>query len=67
MDGPAVHYNIGVAAYRNGDLSRAERAFREVAKTPAMEAVAHYNLGLNGPATGNPYARIRSQFELRPY
>jgi hypothetical protein len=29
---------------------------------------AHYDIGVNGPpSTGNPYARIRSQFELRPY
>jgi tetratricopeptide (TPR) repeat protein len=41
-----VHYNIGAAAYRAGDLPRAERAFREVARTPSMAALAHYNLGL---------------------
>jgi len=46
MQGPAIHYNIGVAAYRSGDLARADRAFREVARTPAMAALAHYNLGL---------------------
>jgi tetratricopeptide (TPR) repeat protein len=46
MQGPAIHYNIGVAAYRSGNLARAERAFREVAQTPAMAALAHYNLGL---------------------
>jgi hypothetical protein len=46
MEGPAVHYNIGVAAYRSGDLVRAERAFHEVARTPAMAGLAHYNLGL---------------------
>ena len=46
LDGPAVHYNIGVAAYRSGALDRAERAFSEVARTPAMAALAHYNLGL---------------------
>lgn len=46
MNGPAVHYNIGVAAYRKGDQARAERAFREVAETPSMAALAHYNLGL---------------------
>ena len=51
MDGPAVHYNIGVAAYRSGDLARAERAFQEVARTPAMAALAHYNLGLVAVAT----------------
>jgi len=46
MQGPAIHYNIGVAAYRSGDYSRAERAFLDVARTPAMAALAHYNLGL---------------------
>jgi len=46
MQGPAVHYNVGVAAYRTGDLDRAERAFHEVARTPAMAALAYYNLGL---------------------
>ena len=46
MNGPAVHYNIGVAAYRSGDQARAERAFLVVAETPSMAALAHYNLGL---------------------
>ena len=46
MQGPAVHYNIGVAAYRAGELARAESAFQEVARTPAMAALAHYNLAL---------------------
>jgi tetratricopeptide (TPR) repeat protein len=49
IDGPAIHYNIGAAAFRGGDLPRAERAFREVAElanTPTMLALAHYNLGL---------------------
>lgn len=46
MEGPAIHYNIGVAAYRGGDLPRAERAFREAGRTPSMAALAHYNLGL---------------------
>jgi tetratricopeptide (TPR) repeat protein len=46
LEGPAIHYNIGVAAYRSGHLARAESAFREVARTPAMATLAHYNLGL---------------------
>src|SRR5688572_2088783 len=44
IDGPAIHFNIGSAAYRGGDLPRAEREFREVARTPTMAALAHYNL-----------------------
>ena len=46
MKGPAIQYNIGAAAYLGGDLPRAERAFLEVARTPEMAALAHYNLGL---------------------
>jgi len=63
LDGPAVHYNIGVAAYRSGDLARAERAFREVARTEAMAALAHYNLGLVELKRGAPQA-ARGYFEL---
>jgi len=62
MDGPAVHYNIGVAAYRSGDLARAARAFQEVARTPAMAAVAHYNLGLVALQRGDSRA-ARDEFE----
>ena len=46
MQGPAVHFNIGVAAYRTGYLARAESAFQEAARTPTMAALAHYNLAL---------------------
>jgi len=46
MQGPAVHFNIGVAAYRSGDYARAERAFHEVARTASMAQLAYYNLGL---------------------
>jgi len=62
MEGPAVHYNIGVAAYRSGDLDRAERAFLEVARTPAMAALAHYNLGLVELKRGKQQA-ARGYFE----
>jgi tetratricopeptide (TPR) repeat protein len=46
MTGPAVHFNIGVCAYKLGRWERSEAAFREVARTPEMAALAHYNLGL---------------------
>ena len=54
MQGPAVHYNVGVAAYKMGNLARAEQAFHEVAKTPAMAALAHYNLGLVAQQRNDP-------------
>ena len=44
--GPAVHFNIGVAAYRCGSFDRAQPAFEEAARTPSMASLAHYNLGL---------------------
>ena len=62
LDGPAIHYNIGVAAYRSGDLARAERAFLEVARTPAMAALANYNLGLVALQRGDEKA-ARAWFE----
>lgn len=46
MSGPAVHFNIGVAAYKLGRYDRAETAFKEVARTPPMAGLAYYNLGL---------------------
>jgi hypothetical protein len=59
MQGPAVHYNIGVAAFRAGNLSRAESAFQEVARTPAMAALAHYNLALVALKRGDERAARR--------
>lgn len=47
IEGPAIHYNIGVCEYRLGDYAGAETAFRTVAdEYPAMRALALYNLGL---------------------
>jgi hypothetical protein len=46
LTGPAVHYNRGVAAYRLELLDEAEAAFKQVARTPQMAALAWYNLGL---------------------
>lgn len=54
MAGPAVHFNIGVCAYRLGRLERADAAFRETARTPEMSALAHYNLGLVALRGGKP-------------
>ena len=47
IEGPSVHYNIGVCEYRLGNYAGAETAFRVVADGyPAMRALALYNLGL---------------------
>lgn len=59
MSGPAVHFNIGVASFRLGRYDRAEAAFRRVAETPAMAALAHYNLGLVALRSGDRVAAER--------
>jgi len=47
IQGPSVHYNIGVCQYRLGNYAGAENAFRTVADGyPAMRGLALYNLGL---------------------
>ena len=61
MDGPAVHYNIGVAAYRLQRYDRAKVAFAEVARTPSMAGIAHYNLGLIAQAQADT-DEARAQF-----
>lgn len=46
LDGPAVHYNIGVCAWELGQLDLAEQAFLDTSRAPAMAPLAYYNLGL---------------------
>lgn len=59
LEGPAIHYNIGVAAYRLKRFDRARSAFEEVARTPSMAALAHYNLGLVAKAQSQDAAARR--------
>jgi tetratricopeptide (TPR) repeat protein len=59
MSGPALHFNLGVAAYRAGNYARAEAAFKEVANTPAMAGLAYYNLGLVELKRNDPTAATR--------
>lgn len=59
MSGPAVHFNIGVAAFRLGRYAQAEAAFKEVARTPAMAGLAYYNLGLVAARQGDEQAATR--------
>jgi tetratricopeptide (TPR) repeat protein len=65
LQGPAVHYNIGVAAYRLQRFERARIAFLEAARTPAMAGLAHYNLGLVAQAQGDE--RVASDEFARAY
>lgn len=47
LEGPAIHYNLGVCHFKLGDYPSAEAAFRHIANAyPAMRGLAQYNLGL---------------------
>jgi hypothetical protein len=59
LPGPAVQFNIGVAAFRLKRFERAEAAFLEAASTPSMAALAHYNLGLVALGRAEPGAARR--------
>jgi len=69
MSTPALHFNIGVTAYRIGNYARAETAFKEVTNTPALAGLAYYNLGLlelkrNDPAAANRwFSRVEGATE----
>jgi tetratricopeptide (TPR) repeat protein len=59
LEGPAIHYNVGVAAYRAKRFDRARIAFEAAARTPSMAALAHYNLGLVAKAQSDDEAAQR--------
>ena len=63
LDGPAIHYNLGVCQYKLGNYREADAAFHVVADNyPAMRALAHYNLGLVALKRGQQ-ARAQTFFE----
>jgi hypothetical protein len=47
MNTALLHYNAGVAHYRAGQYIRARESLLEASRTPGLEVIAHYNLGLN--------------------
>lgn len=54
MEGPAIHYNIGVSHYRLGQLGQAKAEFLVIAERyPAMRELAEYNLGLVAERQGD--------------
>ena len=47
LDGPAVHYNIGVCRYKLGRYAESREAFALISERyPEMRGLAEYNLGL---------------------
>jgi hypothetical protein len=63
VEGPAIHYNIGVCRYKLGRYAAAAEAFALIAdEYPEMRGLALYNLGLvaskqNEAATATDYFR----------
>ncbi|MDA0679598.1 MAG: hypothetical protein O2880_04615 [Proteobacteria bacterium] len=53
MDTPLLHYNTGVAHYRAKQHIRARDELTKAASYGPLEAISHYNLGLNAYAFGD--------------
>lgn len=53
MDTPLLHYNRGIAHYRAQQHTRARQSLTKAARSPKLQVLAHYNLGLNAYAGGN--------------
>ncbi len=59
MDTPLLHYNVGIAHYKARQYVRARKAFLKAARSPRLEAIAHYNLGLTAFAAGDHEEALR--------
>jgi tetratricopeptide (TPR) repeat protein len=54
MDTALLHYNTGVAHYKAGQNIRARESLRKAARSTKLAPLAHFNLGLNAYAAGDP-------------
>jgi hypothetical protein len=54
MNTALLHYNTGVAHYKAGQHNRARESLKKASRSPNLEPVAHFNLGLNAYAAGSP-------------
>jgi len=59
MDTALLHYNTGVAHYKAGQHIRARESLKKAARSSQLEPVAHFNLGLNAYAAGDPNEALR--------
>jgi hypothetical protein len=59
MDTALLHYNTGVAHYRAGQHIRARASLKKAARSQNLRPVAHFNLGLNAYAAGDPKEALR--------
>jgi tetratricopeptide (TPR) repeat protein len=59
MDTPLLHYNTGVAHYKAQQYDRAGESLLESSRYGPLQAISHYNLGLNAYAQGDIDAALR--------
>lgn len=60
LDGPAIHYNIGVCRYKLGRYAESGAAFALIAERyPDMRGLAEYNLGLVALKQGDAARAMR--------
>ncbi len=53
MDTPLLHYNSGVAHYKAQQYARARESLLAASRYAPLQAISHYNLGLNAYAQGD--------------
>lgn len=58
MDTALLHYNTGVAHYKAGQHIRARESLKKAARSTSLKPVAHFNLGLNAYAAGDPHEAL---------
>jgi tetratricopeptide (TPR) repeat protein len=59
LDSAVLHYNMGVAHYRAGQLIRSRQAFERALEHPTLQIAARYNLGLVANALGDDAEALR--------
>ncbi len=59
MDTALLHYNTGVAHYKAGQHIRARESLKKATRSSSLEPLAHFNLGLNAYAAGDPDESLR--------
>lgn len=59
MNTALLHYNTGIAHYKAGQHIRARESLKKAARSSSLEPLAHFNLGLNAYAAGDPNEALR--------
>lgn len=59
MDTPLLHYNTGIAHYKAKQHIRARESLLKSSRYGPLQAISHYNLGLNAYRMGNTSEAIR--------